>query len=165
MFIQPSKLPARALAGIAAVSFAAVAIAVIAQHQFGVKPCPWCVMQRVIFLLIGAVALVGLVLRGVVRRGALLVVAALALAGIASAYYQHEVASQSYSCALTLADRINTALGLEDLWPYVFMVTGNCAEAAAYRLLGLPYEVWSGLLYVLTAGVALVAFSKGNGRR
>lgn len=41
MFIQPSKLPARALAGMAVASFAAVGVALVAQHQFGVKPCPW----------------------------------------------------------------------------------------------------------------------------
>ncbi|XHS77762.1 disulfide bond formation protein B [Burkholderiaceae bacterium UC74_6] len=166
MFIQPSKLPARALAGIAVASFASVAIALIAQHQFGVKPCPWCVMQRGIFLLIGALALIGLLLRGVARRGALLLVAALAIAGVASAYYQHEVASLSFSCAQTLADRVINALGLEELWPYGFMVTGSCADAASYRLLGLPYEVWSGLLYLLTLGAAFVAFKASTkGRR
>ena len=43
MFTQPSKLPARALAAMALTSFAAVGVALVAQHQFGVKPCPWCV--------------------------------------------------------------------------------------------------------------------------
>jgi disulfide bond formation protein DsbB len=162
MFIQPSKLPARVLAGIAVASFASVAFAVIAQHQFGVKPCPWCVMQRAIFLLIGALAAIGLLLRGTLRRGVLLGVAALAVAGVASAYYQHEVAALSFSCAQTLADRVINTLGLEDLWPYGFMVTGSCAEAAAYRLLGLPYEVWSGLLYLLTLGAAFLAFGASN---
>jgi len=165
MFIQPSKFPARVLAGIAIASFAALAIALIAQHQFGVKPCPWCVMQRGIFILIGAIALLGLVLRGLPRKGALLLVAVLAACGFVAAMWQNQVASQSLSCALTLADRINTALGLEDSLPYVFMVTGNCAEAAAYRLLGLPYEVWSGGLYLLMAGVAFIAIRKTPGKR
>ena len=52
MFAPASKLPARALAGMAAASFAAVGVVLVAQHQFGVKPCPWCVLQRAIYLLI-----------------------------------------------------------------------------------------------------------------
>ena len=159
-FVKPSKFPARALGFIAAASFASLAIALIAQHQFGVRPCPWCVMQRGIFILIGVVALLGLVLRGVPRKGALVLIALLAACGFVAAIYQNQVASQSLSCALTLADRINTALGLEELFPYVFMVTGNCAEAAGYRLLGLPYEVWSGALYLIMVGVAALAIRK-----
>ena len=63
MFLVASKLPGRALVGIAVVSFAAVAVALAAQHAFGVKPCPWCVMQRGIFSLIADVALLGWLLR------------------------------------------------------------------------------------------------------
>ena len=159
-FVKPSKFPARALGAIAVASFASLLVALIAQHQFGVRPCPWCVMQRGIFILIGAVALLGLLLRGMPRKGALVLIAVLAACGFVAAIYQNQVASQSLSCALTLADRINTALGLEELLPYVFMVTGNCAEAAAYRLLGLPYEVWSGALYLIIAVIALTATRK-----
>lgn len=160
MFEQPSKLPARALLGIAVASFAAVAAAWIAQHQFGVKPCPWCVLQRGIFLAIGAFALLGWLVQRTraLRQGALVVVLLLCAAGVTAAVFQHEVASQTASCAMGLADKIVTALNLEELWPSMFMITANCAEAAAYRLLGLPYELWSGLLYValgVTAGLVL----------
>ncbi|MBC7378646.1 MAG: disulfide bond formation protein B, partial [Burkholderiaceae bacterium] len=41
--------------------------------------------------------------------------------------------------------------------PYVFMVTASCAQAAAYRLLGLPYEVWSGLVFAVMAVASVVA--------
>jgi disulfide bond formation protein DsbB len=157
MFLTVSKLPARLLAGIALACFAALAIALVAQHGFNVKPCPWCVMQRGIFLLIGAVAALGWLLKSsrAVRRLVFGLVTLLALAGLASAYYQHEVASKLASCDMTLADRVITALGLEEAWPPVFMVTASCAEATAYRLLGLPYEVWSALLFaaLLVAGL------------
>jgi protein dithiol:quinone oxidoreductase len=157
MFLTVSKLPARLLACIALACFAALAGALIAQHGFNVKPCPWCVMQRGIFLLIGATAALGWLLKSssALRRIAFALVALLALAGLASAYYQHDVASKLASCDMTLADRVITALGLEELWPPVFMVTASCAEAAAYRLLGLPYEIWSALLFaaLLVAGL------------
>lgn len=157
MFLTASKLPARVLAFVCLASFGGVAIALVAQHGFNVKPCPWCVMQRAIFLLLGAVAGLGWLLKGsaALRKISLGGVLLLSLAGLASAYYQHEVASKLASCDMTLADRIVTALDLETLWPDVFMITASCAEAAAYRLLGLPYELWSGLLFaaIFVAGV------------
>lgn len=162
MFIQPSKLPARALAGMAVASFAAVGVALVAQHQFGVKPCPWCVLQRAIFLLIGSFSAVGWLLRRqrALRQATLVAVLMLCAAGLTAAVFQHEVASQSASCALGLADKIVTALNLEDLWPSVFMITANCAEAAAYRFIGLPYEVWSGVLFVGQGALGLVVLNK-----
>ncbi len=162
MFIQPSKLPARALAGMAAASFAAVGVALVAQHQFGVKPCPWCVLQRGVFLLIGAFSLLGWLVQAKrsLRQAAVVLVLILCAAGLTAAVFQHEVASQTASCAMGLADKIVTALNLEDLWPSVFMITANCAEAAAYRFLGLPYEVWSGLLFVLMGAAGLVVLNK-----
>ena len=162
MFIQPSKLPARALAGMAVASFAAVGVALVAQHQFGVKPCPWCVLQRGLFLLIGAFSLLGWLLRAQhsLRQAALVAVLMLCAAGLTAAVFQHEVASQSATCAMGLADKIVTALNLEELWPAVFMITANCAEAAAYRFIGLPYEIWSGLLFVGLGGLGLVVLGK-----
>ncbi|KQY81499.1 disulfide bond formation protein B [Pelomonas sp. Root1444] len=161
-FIKPSKLPARALAGMALASFAAVGVALIAQHQFGVKPCPWCVLQRGLFLLIGAFSLLGWLMQAQrsLRQAALVAVLMLCAAGLTAAVFQHEVASQSASCAMGLADKIVTALGLEELWPSVFMITANCAEAAGYRLLGLPYEVWSGLLFAGLGALGLVVLTK-----
>ena len=162
MFATPSKLPARALAGMAVASFGAVGIALIAQHQFGVKPCPWCVLQRAIFLVIGAVSLLGWLVsaKRALRQAALVVVLMLCAAGLTAAVFQHEVASQSASCAMGLADKIVTALGLEELWPSVFMITANCADAAAYRLIGLPYEVWSGVLFAALAALGLVVLNQ-----
>eukprot|EP01031_Cornospumella_fuschlensis_P007142 gene7142-8862_t len=138
-------------------SFAGVGIALVAQHQFGVKPCPWCVLQRGIFLLIGTFSLLGWLVQGrrTLRQAALVAVLLLCAAGVTAAVFQHEVASQTASCAMGLADKIVTALGLEELWPSVFMITANCAEAAAYRLIGLPYEVWSGMLFAALAATGL----------
>lgn len=159
MFLPANRLPARVLAFICLASLLSVGAALVAQHQFGVKPCPWCVMQRGIYLLIAAVAGLGWLLRNQrpLRSAALGLILVLALAGLVSAYYQHEVAAQMASCDMTFADRLLVALNLEELWPPVFMVTASCAEAAAYRLLGLPYEIWSGLLYLILALLSLLA--------
>ena len=51
--------PTRVFLLIAGFSVAAVAAALVTQHGFDMQPCPWCVLQRLIFLAIALVALVG----------------------------------------------------------------------------------------------------------
>jgi protein dithiol:quinone oxidoreductase len=63
------------------------------------------------------------------------------------------VAASSTSCKLTVADRIIGGLGLDGWWPEVFGVWASCADAKV-NLLGLPYEFFSGALFV---GVAVAA--------
>ena len=40
------------LAATAAISVAAVGGALVSQHVYDIMPCPWCVLQRLIFVLI-----------------------------------------------------------------------------------------------------------------
>ncbi len=140
----------RLLLAIALFALAAVGAALVSQHGFDMQPCPWCVLQRLVFVAIAAAALVGLL---VPVAGALLVLA-LALAGAAAALWQHFVAVSAESCDLTLADRIMAASGLDAAWPGVFMATATCAEAQV-ELLGLDYELWSLAAFVLIAAAAL----------
>lgn len=162
MFLTPSKMPGKVLGGICLASVASLACALIAQHGFGIKPCPWCVLQRGIFILIALASGLGWLLQKTrpARQASLSLVLLLALAGLAAAWYQHDVAAKMASCDLTLADRILTGLDLENLLPSVFMVTASCSQAAAYRLLGLPYEFWSGLLYLSFTLLSLQALRK-----
>jgi len=136
---------------------AAVAAALVSQHRFDMLPCPWCVLQRLIFVAIALVALPGLLVRhSLVRRVSAFETLTLTLAGLAAALWQHFVAAASSSCNLTLADRINTAIGLDALWPEVFAAYATCADAAV-KLLDLPYEAWSGALFVVLGGLAVLA--------
>ena len=149
------RLPRGVLALIGLAALAAVGGALMAQHVFGMQPCPWCIFQRVLYLAIAAVALLGWALprcKGVVPAG--LGVLALALGGIAAAVFQHEVAAKDASCAFTFADRFLSATGLEMGFPALFAVTASCIEAASYRLLGLPFEVWSGMMFTAITVVA-----------
>ncbi|WAC72262.1 disulfide bond formation protein B [Roseateles sp. SL47] len=154
--------PPRVLAVTALASLAALAAALVAQYQFDIKPCPWCVMQRGIFILIAVVSVLGWCLQRVkaARVVALLLVAALGIAGLVAAGYQHEVAAKLASCDMTFADKVLTALELESRWPSVFMVTASCSEASAYTLLGQPYDIWSGLLFTLIALGALLTLKR-----
>jgi protein dithiol:quinone oxidoreductase len=140
---------------IALVCVAAVAAAVTLQYQFGMQPCPWCILQRVLFLAIAVVALVGTLWRA--RLGtvvAALALALLAIAGAAAALWQHFVAASAASCDLTLAERIVSSLTLDERWPEVFTAYASCKDAAV-KLLGVPFEFWSLALFAAALFAAL----------
>ncbi len=127
----------------------AVCIALFTQHGLGMQPCPWCVLQRLIFLSISAAAWIGLALGAALpRRAMALLMCVLAACGMAAALWQHFVAAASASCSLTLADRVLSATGLDNLLPEVFAAYASCADAAA-TLLGVPYEFYSFTIFVL----------------
>jgi disulfide bond formation protein DsbB len=140
---------------IALACIVAVAAALVSQHVYDMQPCPWCILQRLVFVVIGVLALAAAFIGGIVRAllgaGMLL----LALAGSAAALYQNLVAAKSQSCNLTLADRIVSGLGLDTALPPLFQVTASCADAAV-KLVGVPYEFWSLALYVLIGAAALL---------
>lgn len=142
------------LVGIAVACLAAVGLALHAQYGHDMRPCPWCIVQRLLFIVIAVVALLAAAARGGLRTALAALVPLLAAAGIAAAVYQHQVAARQHSCALTFADRLLTALGVEKLWPAVFQVTASCAEAAV-SVLGVPFEYWSLALFALVGAVAL----------
>ncbi len=132
--------PRVALVALALACFALVGAALVSQHVYDMQPCPWCILQRVIFLVVGLLLLAGAWLPGrpLFAGGAIL----FALSGIATALYQHFVAAKSSSCNLTLADKIISGLGLDKALPPLFEVKASCADAAV-DLLHLPYEFWS----------------------
>ena len=142
---------AASFAFVAVVAFGAVAAALVSQHSFAMEPCAWCVLQRLIFVAIGAFALLGLAWRGsaggrVAGTFALL----LAIAGVAAAFWQHFVAAKSASCNLTLADRVVAATRLDQLLPGAFEARASCADAAV-DLFGVPYALWAALAFVVCA--------------
>ena len=139
------------LLGIAGLSLGAVGAALATQHLMGMEPCPWCILQRLIFVTIALAALLGLLLG---RMFAGLLVLALIACGIAAALWQHFVAAASDSCNLTLAEKIISGLGLDGSLPEIFQPRASCADAAV-KLLGVPYEFWSLALFVLTGVLAL----------
>ena len=137
------------------ICLAAISAALVSQHVFDMQPCPWCVLQRVIFAAIALATLPGLLLR---QRGARLfsggAMLLLAACGMAAALWQHFVAASSVSCNMTLADRIVSTLGLDSLAPQVFAAYASCADASV-KLAGISYEFYSLALYLLLAFIAL----------
>ena len=145
------------LVGTALACIAAVGAALVSQHMFDMQPCPWCVLQRVIYLAIALACLIGLAWRGTLgRRSGALLGMLLADCGIAAALWQHFQAAASASCNLTLADKIvGRWLQLDSLLPDVFSARASCADAAV-SLLGVPYDFWSLALFTLISSALLL---------
>jgi protein dithiol:quinone oxidoreductase len=145
------------LAAVALACIGAVAAALVSQHAFDMQPCPWCVLQRLIFLLIALACGIGLVWRSPLgRRAGAVLGMVLADAGIAAALWQHFRASASASCNLTLADKIISRwLQLDQALPGVFEARASCADAAV-NLLGVPYDFWSLALFTLISATLVL---------
>jgi disulfide bond formation protein DsbB len=141
---------------IGVLALGSVALAAIAQYVFDMQPCPWCVLQRFIYIVVGVLALVAAALPGLARRLFIGLALLGAFSGIASALWQQLHAVNEASCDLTLAERITTALQLDRLLPQLFIAYASCADAAV-SVLGIPFAVWSCAMYVLLA--ALLAWT------
>ncbi len=149
-----------------ALSLGALGAALVSQHVFEIQPCPWCVLQRLIFVALALAALLGLLWTSRAgRRTSAAIGIVLAALGVAAAGWQHAVAAKSASCNLTLADRIVSGLQLDALLPSVFAATASCADAAV-PLFGMPYEYWSlGLFGLLGLALVVALLQRGNPRR
>jgi disulfide bond formation protein DsbB len=142
---------------IALAPLGAVVAALFTQHALDMQPCPWCVFQRLIFLIIAVWGLLGLLWSGGFGRRLAGTLALLtALGGMSAALWHYFVAASSVSCNQTLADRVVSGwFGLDALLPAVFEARASCADAAA-KLLGVPYPLWSLALFTLLALASVV---------
>lgn len=138
-------------------SFGSVAVALISQYVYDMQPCAWCVFQRLLYLIIGVVALAVVLLKPG-RSGLFLgaaSIAAIAVAGVTAAIYQEKVAANTFSCAQTLADQIMTKSGLDATLPWLFGIYASCMEARV-KLLGIEYAWWSMAMFCLLGVLAMI---------
>ena len=143
-----------AAALIATLSIGSVAIALVLQHSFGMQPCAWCTVQRLIYLVIGVIALIAAFPLGVLSSRILMgLIVLLSFLGIVAALYQHFVASNSSSCALSFADKLMIKSGLDGGIPWLFQATALCQDANI-PLAGVPFAIWSLALFALLGVIA-----------
>ena len=158
---MPASLPSRTnLLLIAALSFAALGVALASQYLFDMPPCAWCVLQRLIYLVVGVLALLGAAIPcRHARRGSLGLIVLLSIAGVVAAWYQHTVAAKMFSCDMTFADRFMSASSLDAAFPFLFGIYATCMDAAV-QVLGLEYALWSLILFVVLAIIGLIGLFK-----
>lgn len=140
----------RSLRLVGLLCFGAVGVALISQYVYDMQPCAWCVFQRLLYLMIGTVAIFGSL--GQPRKFRLSLTAAFVMAGsisgVTSAWYQERVAANTFSCAQTFADQMMTRSGLESVAPWLFGIYASCMDARV-KVFGIEYAWWSLLMFAL----------------
>jgi disulfide bond formation protein DsbB len=147
------------LLAVAGLCIASIVAALVGQYAFNMQPCPYCILQRLIYAVIAVLSLIGAFVPGIGRRLLAGLDILLALCAGAAALYQHFVAAQSASCAFTFADKVITALRIDEFAPSLFAVRASCADAAV-SVLGVPFELWSLLLAVVVLFMAVQAIRR-----
>jgi disulfide bond formation protein DsbB len=132
--------------------------------MYRLAPCPFCIFQRLLYIVIGLVALLGVVLPvGRLLWAAL--IAALAAGGAAVAGYQswmqafpHLATECGYSDP-TLIERLVDWLGMQ--WPGLFLATGFCTSRE-WEFLSLSMANWSFLVFLGIVGYAALLMRGKN---
>jgi len=154
-----SRVPVRAwFASLALGVFGLVAIGMELQHLLRLSPCPLCIFQRLLYLLIGGLALGG-VLWPVLRPLWCGLIGALAAGGVAVAGYQTWMQAYPHlapECSFVdpnAIERLVDWLGME--WPSLFLATGFCTSRE-WEMFGLSMANWSLLIFAGIVGYVLL---------
>ena len=121
------------------------------------NPCHLCNFQRFIYMLLVGFAVFGALLPGLRRvwGSALLLTALAGFAAAAQQSWMQHAPEKVIDCGIgdpTLVERLVNWLGMQ--WPQMFMVTGFCTDKE-WIFLGLSLANWSGISFLLFAGVSL----------
>ena len=137
-----------------------IAIALYFQYSAGLEPCPLCIFQRVAFIVMGVVFLIGFLhnSRGAMRRvyGALATLVGITGAAIAGrhVWLQNLPEDQVPECGPGLEFMLE-ALPFQKMLETVLKGSGECAEVL-WTLFGISMPGWSLIWLVLLTLLALV---------
>lgn len=153
LFDQPRRL----LAFIALACVALLAFGLYLQHAVGLEPCPMCIVQRYLFILVALAAGIGAILPAGATRwvGGLMALLSLTGAGVAARqswlqWFPPEIAT----CGRDLFGMIES-FPLKRVIPMVFRGSGDCS-AVDWTFLGLTIANWSFLNFVLVGVIGLL---------
>lgn len=136
-----------------------IAYALYLQYYEYQNPCPLCIMQRVVYIALMVVFLLG-ALHGPRRTGAyvyssLLVLVSLTGAGIATrhVWLQHLPKDKVPECGPGLSYMLDR-FPLAEAFAKIFRGSGECAEVG-WKLLGLSIAEWSLVWFILLGAWAV----------
>ncbi|WP_373989888.1 disulfide bond formation protein B [Duganella sp. BuS-21] len=135
------------LLSIALAAFGLIGVALYLQHGLDMLPCPYCVIQRYLFIAIGICALIGAYTskpRALASVGLLAALGGLAAAGKHLWILAHPGLSCGIDPVETFLNKVPTATYL----PFLFKADGLCEDATA-PWFGLSIPQWSFLWFGL----------------
>lgn len=148
--------PRRLLALIAVACVALLAFGLYLQHAIGLEPCPMCIVQRYLFILVALAAGIGAALPSCATRWSARLMALLSLTGAGVAARQSWLQwfpPEVTTCGRDLFGMIES-FPLKRVIPMVFRGSGDCS-AVDWTFLGLSIANWSFLNFVLVGVIGL----------
>jgi disulfide bond formation protein DsbB len=145
------------------ICFGLLGFGIYLQEEVGLDPCPMCILQRYVFVMIGLVALAGAIhgpRRGVALKAYAIGLVLFALIGGGTATRQSWIQHyppKSQSCGADLEGLLQT-LPLSQALPKIFQGSGDCS-VVSWTFLGLSIAEWALVWFVIFLGTAIwVAF-------
>lgn len=158
-----AKVPVRAwFATLSLGCFGLVAVGMELQLLLRLAPCPFCIFQRVLYLAIGGLALLGFAWPAP-RMLWTALIGALAILGVGIAGYQSymqafpELVTECGYAEPNVIERLVDWLGMQ--WPAMFMATGFCTSKE-WVFLGLSMANWSVVVFAGIAAYAALLFMR-----
>ncbi len=160
-------LPKRAwFALLALAAFGLVGGGLVIQEVYRIAPCPLCIFQRLLYAVIGVVALAGALVPAASRFWGTLMVL-IGVGGLGAAGYQtwlQAFPELARECSYTdpdLVERFVDWLGMQ--WPSLFLATGFCSSRD-WVFLGLSLANWSVVMFAgfAVAGVLMLRCRTGR---
>jgi protein dithiol:quinone oxidoreductase len=131
----------------------ALSAALYLQHVSNLDPCPWCVVQRLLFVVIGLFALAGALHRprafGLTAYAT--VIGLFAISGIAAATYHVQLQSdpaRAAQCAGSWVERLLDYSALGKVIPPLFQYDGPCT-LKPWSMFGLSIPEWALVAHVM----------------
>ena len=159
------RLPLRLCFGLLAlIALGLTGAGVLIGELLKLQPCPLCIFQRLLYLLIAALALCGVVLSGWWRLWGVLI-GLTATGGLGIAAYQSWLQlnpETGIACGFgepTVIEQIVNWFGVR--WPDLFLATGFCASKD-WVFLGLSMANWSIVCFLAFMVAAAQLVSKGR---
>ena len=156
MILKFLDQPRRVLALICAACIAMLAFGLYLQHEVGLEPCPMCIVQRYLLVLVAVVAGIsaltcrkGLLVTG---SGLLLVLSGVGAFVAARQSFLQWFPPEIASCGRDLYGMIET-FPLKRAIPMIFKGSGDCSKID-WTFLGLSIANWS---FVCFAAIVLLA--------
>lgn len=153
-------LPRAPFAVACILSFGLVGGGVLMAQLLNLAACPLCILQRMLYLLLGLVAAAGIAVaaRPPARRLAALLMAAVAATGLFVAGYQVWLQrfARDTKCAADTPwwEQLVDWAGAQV--PLLFQPNGLCSDAA-WKFLGLSIAEWSAMAFTALLMLALIA--------
>jgi protein dithiol:quinone oxidoreductase len=141
---------------IAVTAFGLLGVAFYMEYQMGLEPCPLCMLQRIVFFLIGVVALLSALHRSAQHiskyAGIMLILSLMGAAlSIRHLYLQNLPAEELPACLPGLSYMVE-AFPWQEIVQAMVMGTGECGDVL-WTFLGLSIPGWT---LVAFSGMALL---------